>query len=305
MSRTGQEIFYCSTCRTQVRGTDFDHGRAFRVKDKVFCRCCRPEALRGSADGSPSGSRTPMKVPTGSRGQYRKFAARQPNQVPEGLMAAIAAAVVVVGAVVLLRPSDARTLAMMPIEREADPPLPPEVAPVNAVLAVHPAATPAPQAARRSGDDERVRVLPLQACRFDGSERRLQGKPEEGSLDGVTVFPQWFSGLERSEPFTVPAEGELRATYFLRSPTRLSFRLGIQRGSNQSVPHEVVLEHPTVGVATEIRIPFSQFKAFCRPGTPAVVPGDQTTMIHIFGEAIDCGLRLDALSLVELRPPEK
>jgi hypothetical protein len=149
------------------------------------------------------------------------------------------------------------------------------------------------------------KVVTLLACRFDGSDRRLLGTIDKGSLYGVTEYNQCFSGLERPEPFTVPAQGELRATYFLSRPTRLSFRLRIQRGASLTVPHDVLVEHPAVGVATEIRIPFSEFRAINQPGTPAVAPGDQTTMIYIFGEAIDCGLRLDALSLVEIRPPEK
>jgi hypothetical protein len=149
------------------------------------------------------------------------------------------------------------------------------------------------------------KVVTLLACRFDGSDRRLVGKLDKGSLYGVTEYNQCFSGWERPEPFTVPAQGELRATYFLRSSTRLSFRLRILRGPNLTVPHDVIVEHPAVGVATEIRIPFSDFKAIHQPGTPAVAPGDQTATIYIFGEAIDCGLRLDALSLVEIRLPEK
>jgi hypothetical protein len=71
------------------------------------------------------------------------------------------------------------------------------------------------------------------------------------------------------------------------------------------VPCDFVVENPAVGVPTDIRIPISRVKSIYQSGSPAAVPGDQTRMICIFGEAIDCGLRLDTLSLVELRSPGK
>jgi hypothetical protein len=148
------------------------------------------------------------------------------------------------------------------------------------------------------------RAIPIVRCLFDGTDRRLVGTLEKGSLSGIPLYEKSFAGLERSEPITLPAKGELRATYFLRSATGLSFRLRIERGSEQTLPYDVVLEKPAVGVPTEIRIPFSQFRALSQPGTPAVVPGDRTTMIYVFSEAVDSGLRLDALSLVELRAPD-
>jgi len=70
------------------------------------------------------------------------------------------------------------------------------------------------------------------------------------------------------------------------------------------VPYDFVVEKPAVGAPTDIRIPFTQFKALNLPGTPAVVSGDRTTMIYIFAEAVESGLYLNALSLVELRAPE-
>jgi len=147
-----------------------------------------------------------------------------------------------------------------------------------------------------------VKEVALVTCRFDGTDRRLMGTLENRSLFGVTAFNQCFAGLEQATPFTVPPQGELRATYFLRSATRLSFRLRIQRGATLTVPYDVVLDHPVVGVPTELRIPFSEFMSPDSSGPPTIVPGDRMTMISVFGEGIDCGLRLDALSLVELRP---
>jgi hypothetical protein len=148
------------------------------------------------------------------------------------------------------------------------------------------------------------KVIPLVRCLFDGTDRRLVGTLEKGSLSGVTLYGKCFAGLERSEPLTVPPQGELRATYYLQTATTLHFRLRIERSPSGTVAHDVVLEKPAVGVPTEIRIPFTQFRALNQPGTPAVAPGDRTTMIYIFGDAVDCGLRLDALSLVEIRAPE-
>jgi hypothetical protein len=148
------------------------------------------------------------------------------------------------------------------------------------------------------------KVIPILRCLFDGTDRRLVGTLDKGSLSGVLLYQKCFLGLERSEPVTLPPKGELRATYFLRSTTPLSFRLRIERGSDQSVPYDFVVEKPAVGVLTEIRIPFTQFKAINLPGTPAVAPGDLTRNIYVFGEAVDCGLSLNALSLVEIRAAE-
>jgi len=42
----GQEIAYCAICGTQLRGTDFGKGGAFRVDSQAYCKTCAPEAVR-------------------------------------------------------------------------------------------------------------------------------------------------------------------------------------------------------------------------------------------------------------------
>jgi hypothetical protein len=145
------------------------------------------------------------------------------------------------------------------------------------------------------------KVISIVRCLFDGTDRRLVGNLDKGALYGTTQYDHCFLGLEPNEPVTVPTQGELRVTYFLKSATKLSFRLRIMKGADSTVPCDFVIENPAVDVATEVRIPCTEFRASYLPGTPAVVPGDKTPCIYIFGEAPECGLRVDALSLVEIR----
>jgi hypothetical protein len=42
----GNEIFYCSVCRQQIRSSDLEGGRAFQLENRHFCLTCGPEVLR-------------------------------------------------------------------------------------------------------------------------------------------------------------------------------------------------------------------------------------------------------------------
>jgi hypothetical protein len=42
----GQEILYCCSCQTQLRGQEFEKGKAFRVDAQAYCLKCVPEMLK-------------------------------------------------------------------------------------------------------------------------------------------------------------------------------------------------------------------------------------------------------------------
>ena len=44
--KMGQEILYCCSCNTQLRGHDFEKGNAFRFDSQAYCIGCAPEALK-------------------------------------------------------------------------------------------------------------------------------------------------------------------------------------------------------------------------------------------------------------------
>jgi len=144
------------------------------------------------------------------------------------------------------------------------------------------------------------KVIPLYACAFDGTDRRLVGELQGKSLYGIPQFENSFTGLERETPVTIPEQGELRFTYFLKSASELRARLRMNR-DGRTIPCDIVVPSPVVGTPTELRIPFSDFKPAYGATGPSVTPGEQTTMIYVFTLQIDSGLRLDALSLVEIR----
>jgi hypothetical protein len=92
----------------------------------------------------------------------------------------------------------------------------------------------------------------------------------------------------------------MRFTYFLKSSTALTARLRINKDGT-TFPFDVDIPSPVVGTPTEVRLPFSQFKRPFMKDPPSVVPGDTTQMIYVSGADPGCGLRIDALSLVEIR----
>jgi hypothetical protein len=42
----GYEILYCSRCRAQLRGREFEKGDAFRIDDQAVCKACAPELVK-------------------------------------------------------------------------------------------------------------------------------------------------------------------------------------------------------------------------------------------------------------------
>jgi hypothetical protein len=73
----GNEITYCDVCREQIRTSDFDSGRAFRLEAKNFCLKCGPEVLRSLPKdrvkdlfrtlSAPPGNDLPRRRPPGGR----------------------------------------------------------------------------------------------------------------------------------------------------------------------------------------------------------------------------------------------
>ena len=62
----GQAIVYCSNCSAQLRGSDFDARKAFRVDDLNFCaKCCR-EVL-GSEPAPAPAHHAPLKASSTNR----------------------------------------------------------------------------------------------------------------------------------------------------------------------------------------------------------------------------------------------
>src|SRR5262245_51036245 len=49
----GHEILYCSRCQVQLRGADFEKGRAFRAGALSFCRACAPAEAVAAVPLSP------------------------------------------------------------------------------------------------------------------------------------------------------------------------------------------------------------------------------------------------------------
>jgi len=143
------------------------------------------------------------------------------------------------------------------------------------------------------------KVVPILTCAFDGSDQRLVGDVRDKSLYGVPLFNLCFTGLERDKGIVIPEQGELRFTYFLKSPDQVTVRLRPTRDGT-TVICDVVIPSPVVGKPTEVRIPFSDFKPLYVKG-PNLSPGELTTLLYFFSNRCDTGFRLDALSLVEIR----
>jgi hypothetical protein len=137
------------------------------------------------------------------------------------------------------------------------------------------------------------------ACAFDGTDRRLVGALREKALHGTTMFNSCWAGVEGGPVFTVPANGELRFTYYLKTETKLTVRFRIPR-EGATMPFDLTV--PSVaGRPTEVRIPLLDFKPAYGRATAPIAPGDPVPMLYIFGEDINCGLRIDALSIVEYK----
>jgi hypothetical protein len=133
---------------------------------------------------------------------------------------------------------------------------------------------------------------------MDGTQRHLVGELRDKALYGVPLYGQCYAGIEGDPVFRMPEKGEFRLTYFLKSPSPLLLRLRLNR-ADKTLPYDYRIAQPTVGQPTELRVPFSQFQYPYGAAEP-VAAGDVVRMVYVAGEDPNCGLRIDALSMVEL-----
>lgn len=144
----GHEILYCSTCRTQLRGTDFEKGRAHRGEGQVLCRSCYQaeyKTLPPKIEDAPPTTNTPSRGTSSKSRSTRSIpiVAAHPASTPgpdsagaaTGWIVAGTVAVVLLAIVVLARggsrpseqtrtaepPSEPRTLTL-PRAPAAPPP---------------------------------------------------------------------------------------------------------------------------------------------------------------------------------------
>jgi hypothetical protein len=150
-----------------------------------------------------------------------------------------------------------------------------------------PIAPPAPKA-----------VVLFQAV-MDGTGRHLQGEVRDNALYGVPLFGNCFAGMEGGG-FVVPAQGEIRFTYFLKTATPLSIRIRVRRDGKTDA-HDAVVPDPVAGRPVDARVPFSAFKPMAGIPMPPLVPGDHVPMVYFIGQDPACGMRLDAFVIVELK----
>jgi hypothetical protein len=136
---------------------------------------------------------------------------------------------------------------------------------------------------------------------LDGTDRHLLGEVRDKSLFAVPLFNQAFCGTEGGPGFTMPPQGEVRMTYFLKTATALWVRFRVRRGGEKTEAHDAFVASPVVGRPAEARLPFASFKPMGGLPFSPVVSGDVVPMVYVVGEDPNCGLRLDFLSIVELR----
>ncbi len=130
---------------------------------------------------------------------------------------------------------------------------------------------------------------------------RLVGEYREGALFGTNAYNSCFSGVEGNPVFTMPAQGELRMTYFMKTPSPFIARFRVTRGDHTEM-HDANIPQVVAGRPTELRIPFSDFKPAYGAQLSPLVAGDSIPMVYLMAQDINCGMRLDAISIVELRP---
>src|SRR5687767_8991303 len=127
----GHEIVYCSVCRQQIRASDFDGGKAFRLENRQFCLTCGPDVLRTLPKDKVQSIFRTLSTPTKSPPEpapFRPSTARTlpprrsapPWAVPAGVAAAVVVALL---AWLLLGRSPAPPPA--PVARTSTPPAPP------------------------------------------------------------------------------------------------------------------------------------------------------------------------------------
>ncbi len=145
-----------------------------------------------------------------------------------------------------------------------------------------------------------TKAIPILTCAFDGTDQWLTGDLRGKSLYGVSLYGHSFTGIDRKDAVTFPEQGEMRFTYFLKTPSPITARIRVEKGGT-TLPFDVSVSSPVVGTPTEVRIPFSSFSQAYVDRGPVLAPGDTARMFYVFSEATDCGFRLDSLSLVEIR----
>ena len=194
----GNEIFYCSVCRGQIRTSDFDSGKAFQLENRHFCLTCGPEMLRTlpqdkvkdifksittPSKSAPAVHDGPARPPSSSRGMR---VARPSTAWKIPAAAAAGVAVLVVLWLLLQSPSapdpaptplPAPRPVARPVERPAPAPAPiPVRKPEPVVVPVAPA--PAPAADKETVARDSIRKARDWAAAnpsdFDGAVRKFQ-----------------------------------------------------------------------------------------------------------------------------------
>src|SRR6185503_10314941 len=84
----GQAIVYCSNCSAQLRGSDFDARKAFKVDDLNFCLKCYQEVVGSAPPPPPSlptaSTKNRIPVPTKSAHSTTGIPIAPPPQVESG-----------------------------------------------------------------------------------------------------------------------------------------------------------------------------------------------------------------------------
>jgi hypothetical protein len=143
------------------------------------------------------------------------------------------------------------------------------------------------------------RTVVLYQPALDGNDRHLLGEVRDKSLYAVPLFNQAFCGTEGGPGFTMPAQGDFRMTYYLKTPTTLLVRFRVRRG-DKTEAHDAFVPSPVTGRPTEVRIPFTSWKPMAGIPMAPLLAGDSIPMVYIVGEDPNCGLRVDGFSIVEL-----
>jgi hypothetical protein len=159
----GQEILYCSACRTQVRSADFEKGKAHKSEGEILCRTCyqaQYDAPPPRIEDAPPSPNTPSRGTKSKRSTSRIPIVPAPapsESSPDSdsratLWIVGAGAVVVLLALVALSQSGHRPTV---ISRTAGPSPEPErdARPL-------PGPEPAPRMPRRESEDREPRDLP-------------------------------------------------------------------------------------------------------------------------------------------------
>jgi hypothetical protein len=145
------------------------------------------------------------------------------------------------------------------------------------------------------------RAVVLYSPALDGTDRQLVGEVRDKALYGVPLYGKCFAGKEGGEVFTLPAQGEVRVTYFLKTVTPLWVRIRVRRAEEKTEAYDAAIADPVAGRPTEARVPFSAFKPNAGNPFAPIAPGDVVSTVYFLGQDQNCGMRIDGFSIVELR----